>query len=159
MTLFSPSFLITGKWYDNPYVLITLTSSEETYCFHKTWYEYHANGVYLVGKTTYQSACSEISDALTQTMVTPREIVTAAKPGREEICAMLYAENVSQFSCSTGVRNQMDFTFVKQEQCSVIAFCASVQLHSRPADIHSESPRSVSIILQETTACREILYI
>jgi len=76
-------------------MLIPLISSEETDCFHKTWYEYHAIGVYLVGKTTYQSACSEISDAVTQTMVTPREIVTAAKAGREEISAMLSAENVS----------------------------------------------------------------
>lgn len=143
----------------HPYVLIPLMSSEETDCFHKAWYEYHAIGMHLVGKTTYQSACIGISDALTQTMVTPREIVTAAKAGREEISVMLYAENVSQFSCSTEKRNQMDFMFVKLEQRSVTAYCAGVQLHSCPANIHSEPPRSVFIILQETTACREILYI
>jgi len=96
-------------------VLIPLISSKEINCFHKTWYEYHAIGVYLVGKTTYQTACSEISDALTQTMVTPREIVRAGRARWEEISAMLYAENVSQLPCSTAERNQMDFMFVKQE--------------------------------------------
>ena len=35
-------------------------------------------------------------------MVTPREIVTTAQTRREEISAMLNAENISQFSCSTG---------------------------------------------------------
>lgn len=143
----------------NSYVLIPLISSEEINCFHKTWYEYHAIGVYLVSKTTHQIACSEISDALTHSMVTPREIVTAARARRKEISAMLYAEKVSQLSFSTAERNQMDFMFVKQEQCSVFVYCASAQLHYRPANIHSEPPRSVSIILQETTACCEILYI
>jgi len=92
-------------------------------------------------------------------MVTPREIVRAARARREEISAILYAENVSQLSCSTVVGKQMDFMFVKQEQCSATANCASVQLHSHPANRHSEPPRGVSIILQKTSACREILYI
>ena len=64
-----------------------------------------------------------------------------------------------QFSCCTGERNQLEFMSVKQEQCSVTAYCASVQLHSRPANIYSEPPRSVSIILQETSVCHESLYI
>lgn len=136
-----------------------LISSEAINGSHKTWYEYHAIGVSPVGKTTYQIACREIPDAQTQTTVTPREIVTAAQAGREEISAMLYAENVHQFSCSTGERNKMDFMLVTQEQCSVMAYCANVQLHSRPANIHSERPRSVSLTLQEITACRENLYI
>jgi len=77
----------------NPYALIPLINSEGIDCLYKTCYEYHAIGVYLVGKTTHQIACSEISDALTQTMVTPREIVWAARARREEISVMLYAEN------------------------------------------------------------------